>query len=112
MKVNFKGMVGVAAVLAAGGFFVAGATPNSVQMDRVQYPTISCSSPEVIDTLKFLVFKMGNPEVEVVNTGPLGTYGNQLACSGEINGWVRNYFVQPLDNGKFRVSSEHEVAVL
>jgi hypothetical protein len=35
MKVNFKGMLGVAAVLAAGGFFVAGATPGSDEQSPI-----------------------------------------------------------------------------
>jgi hypothetical protein len=103
MKAHLKTTAWVLAALVIGGWIVNAHTGFR------DTPRISCSSPEVIDTLKFFIFKLygRQDDPSITNTGPLGTYGNQLTCSGQANNVVITYFIQPLDNGKFRVTGDN-----
>ena len=68
------------------------------------------------ESLKFMFFKYTSlwnegHDPSVTNTGALGTNGNEIICSGEIDAspaslhGVMKYTVLPMDNGKFRISS-------
>ncbi|WP_141739958.1 hypothetical protein [Bosea sp. BIWAKO-01] len=100
-------VVAVGCAFAIGSLAAIG--PSIGQEISNSVPKISCSSAGVIDTLKTMIFKLSGKDPSISNTGPLGIRGNQIICSGEINGIVLNYVILPLDSGKFRVSSEQGI---
>jgi hypothetical protein len=100
MKAHLKTTASVLVALAVGGLVIGGVTA-----DNTNHPRISCSSPEVIDTLRALSINPSNLDPSVKNTGLLGMNGNELVCSADV-GYraAKTYLVLPLDNGQFRVT--------
>jgi hypothetical protein len=78
---------------------------------------LSCSSPQMIETLRAVGLDQAHTEFEIMNIGTLGRTGNVLNCSADFkviettaimlrvgDQATRSYTILPLDDGKFRVS--------
>jgi hypothetical protein len=82
--------------------------------DLNEGPVQSCSDPRVVDTLRVYEYQKVVEFIDQsfvqrilnhqfpTNIGPLGMNGNVLLCSASRN---LRYSIQPLDNGKFRITT-------
>jgi hypothetical protein len=105
MKTHLKTAASVLVVLAVGALVLSEVPALHGQSSGST--KLSCSSPEVIDTFRVMALRRSqNPDrdVSITNIGTLGLLGNEILCSGDLNGAPGTYSLLPLDDGRFKVT--------
>ena len=75
----------------------------SSNSEKVQQISPTCSSPQILETLRAERYLDIGAEELPDSVGPVGTVGNLLYCTAMFGQVPNEFVVQVLENGQFRV---------